>query len=76
MDPLFEHPVFDSVRDKVKRVMEQLIKPREVLESSLYICFKCGSNQIFSVTKQVRSVDGGTSVFNECRDCDNKWKDG
>ena len=26
MDPIFEHPVFDSARNKVKRVMRQLEK--------------------------------------------------
>ena len=27
------------------------------------------------LAKQVRSADGGTSVFNECRDCHNEWRD-
>ena len=57
MDPIFEHPVFDSAREKVKRVTRQLEKPREALENSLYTCFKCESNKIFSIAKQVRSGD-------------------
>ena len=57
MDPIFEHPVFDSAREKVKRVIRQLEKPREALENSLYTCFKCESNKIFSIAKQVRSGD-------------------
>ena len=76
MDPIFEHPVFDSAREKVKYVIKQLEKPQETFEGSLYTCFKCGSNKIFSITKQIRSADQGTSVFNECRDCYNKWRDG
>ena len=76
MDPIFEHPVFDSAREKMKRIFRQLGKSQETLENSLYTCFKCGSNKIFSVAKQVRSADEGTSVFNECRDCHNKWRDG
>ena len=75
MIPIFEHPVFDSAREKVKRVMRQLEKSQEALENPLYTCFKCGRNNIFSVAKQVRSADEGTSVFNECRDCHNEWMD-
>ena len=75
MDPIFEHPVFDSARERVKHVIKQK-KPQEALEDSLYTCFKCGSNKIFSITKQVRSADEGTSVFNECRGFHNKWRDG
>ena len=71
MDPIFEHTVFDSAREKVKRVMRQLEKSQETLENSLYTCFKCGSNNVFSIAKQVSSADEGTSVFSECRDCHN-----
>ena len=76
MDLIFEHPVFDSAREKMKRFMRQLEKSQEAFSNSLYICFKCESNNIFSVAKQVRSADEGTSVFHECRDCHNKWRDG
>ena len=76
MDPIFENPIFDSAREKVKRAIGQLEKPQQAFSNSLYTCFKCGSNNVFSVSKQVRSADEGTSVFNECRDCHNKWKDG
>ena len=73
MDPIFEHPGFDSVREKMKRQLEKL---QETIQNSLYSCFKCGSNNAFSVAKQVRSADEGTSVFNECSDCHNKKRDG
>ena len=76
MDPIFEHTVFNSARERVKCVMKQLEKPQETFEGSLYTCFKCGSNKIFFIAKQVRSADEGTSIFNECRDCYNKWRDG
>ena len=76
MDPIFEHPVFDSAREKMKCFIRQLENSQEPLENSLYTCFKCGSNNIFSVAKQVRSADEGTSVFNECRDSHYKWRDG
>ena len=75
MDPIFEHPVFDSTREKTKRVIRQLEKPREALENSLHTCFKCGGNKIFSIAKQVRSADEGMTVFNKCLGCQNKWRD-
>ena len=49
----------------MKHFFRHLEKSQESLENMLYICFKCGSNNIFSVTKQVRSADEGTSVFSE-----------
>ena len=76
MDPIFEHPVFDSAREKVLSFIRQLEKPQETFESSLYTWFKCGNNKIFSIAKQVMSADKGTSVFNKCRECHNKWRDG
>ena len=66
MDPIFEHPVFDSAREKMKRFIRQLEISQKTFENSLYTCFKCGSSNVFSITKQVRSADRGTSVFNEC----------
>ena len=75
MDPIFEHPAFDSAREKMKRVISQLEKPQEALENSLYTCFKCWGSKIFPIEKQVWSADEGTTVFNECRDCNNKCRD-
>ena len=76
MDPIFEHPVLDSARDKMKRFIRQLEISQETFENSLHTCLKCGSNNVFSIAKQIRSADEGASVFSECRDCHNKWRDG
>ena len=76
MDTIFEHPIFESATEKMKGAMEQLEKSQEALKNLLYTCFKCGSNKIFSIAKQVRSADERTSVFNECQDCHNKSRDG
>ena len=76
MDPVFKRPIFDSAREKVKCAIEQLEKPHQAFSNSLYTCFKCGSNNVFSVARQVRSADEGTSVFNDCRECHNKWRNG
>ena len=63
MDPIFEHPVFDCAREKMKRFIKQLEKPQETLENPLYTCFKCGSNKIFSIAKQVRSADEALTMW-------------
>ena len=76
LDPIFEHPIFDSAREKVRRAMEQLEKSQEILENSFYTCFKCGSNKVFSIAKLVRSADEGMPVFNEYCDCHNEWRNG
>ena len=59
MHPIFEHLVFDSAMEKMKRFIRQLKKSQEALENSLYTCFICGDNNIFSIAKQVRSADEG-----------------
>ena len=51
MDPIFEHPVFYSAREKMKRFIRKLEKSQEAFENSLYTCFKYASNNIFSVSK-------------------------
>ena len=68
MGPISEHPVFDSARERVKCVIKQLEKPQETFENSLYTCFNCGSNNVFSIANQVSSAD-------EFCDCHNKWRD-
>ena len=57
MDPIFEHPAFDLAKEKMKHFIRHFEKSQEDLENLLYTCFKCGSNNIFSVAKQVRSAE-------------------
>ena len=73
MDPIFEHPIFDSAREKMKYFTRQLEKLQEKFETC---CTLVSSDNVFSIAKQVRSADEGTSVFSKCRDCHNKWRDG
>ena len=73
----FDHPVFDDARARERRFFAQLSRPRAAAsEQDFYTCFKCGSKNVFSLSKQVRAGDEGTSVFNECLSCGNKWRDG
>lgn len=73
----FSSPVFNSARERVSEAFRQMIKPpASAVEQDLYVCYKCGSKNILSVAKQVRSCDEGTSVFNSCNSCGNRWRDG
>ena len=36
MDPIFEHPIFDSAGEKMKRFISQLEKSQETFENLLY----------------------------------------
>ena len=47
MDPIFEHPAFDSAREKMKRFIRRIEKSQEDFENSLCTCFKCGSTIYF-----------------------------
>ena len=49
MDPIFEHPAFDSARERIKCV--KLKKHKKTFENSLYSCFKCESNNVFFCCK-------------------------
>ena len=69
MDPIFEQPISYFSRERVKFVVRLQEKPPQTFSESIYTCFICGSNNVFSVAKQVRSADEGKTVFNECRDC-------
>ena len=40
MDTIFEHPVFDSTREKMKRL-------KETFGKALCTCFKCGATMFF-----------------------------
>ena len=47
MDPIFEHLVSDSAREKVKRVIRQLEEQQESLENSLYTVSNVGETRYF-----------------------------
>ena len=37
-------------------------------------CKKCGSDNVFSESRQTRSADEATTIFFTCLNCGNKWK--
>jgi DNA-directed RNA polymerase subunit M/transcription elongation factor TFIIS len=49
-----------------------IIQPFEIIEG-ITQCNKCGSNRVFSFTKQTRGGDESSTTFNECLKCKSKW---
>lgn len=37
-------------------------------------CKKCGSEEVYSESRQTRSADEAMTVFYTCLNCGNKWK--
>lgn len=63
---------FDSVRSKIVEHDEYLVKPFDVVEGVAQ-CGKCGSKKTWSIAKQMRSGDEGTSTISRCVECGNHW---
>ena len=57
MDPVFEHPVLDSAREKMKRFVRQLEKSQETLENSLYTLGLMREHQ-YSMTAVIVMING------------------
>lgn len=53
--------VQDNIDTKIKNTVE-------------VYCKKCGSDNIFSESRQTRSSDEATTIFFTCINCGNKWK--
>lgn len=63
---------FDSIRSKIIEHDEYLVKPFDVVEGVAQ-CGKCGSKKTWSIAKQMRSGDEGTSTISRCVECGNHW---
>ena len=53
--------VQDVINTKVKNTVE-------------VFCKKCGSDNVFSESRQTRSSDEAMTIFFTCLNCGNKWK--
>ena len=47
MDPIFEHPAFDSARERVECVIRQLEKPQEALKTRCTLASNVGGTKYF-----------------------------
>jgi DNA-directed RNA polymerase subunit M/transcription elongation factor TFIIS len=68
----WKSPTYDIVASKIQEHDEYLIKPFEVVEG-VAECGKCGSKKTWSVAKQMRGGDEGTSTISRCVACGHHW---
>ena len=71
LDYLWNSKSFDEMREKEEEQDKFIIQPFEIVEG-ITQC-KCGSNKVYSYSKQTRGGDEATSTFNECAKCKCKW---
>ena len=70
---LFENPLLDPAREKLKMDME-IFRGKVDVGVGAIDCRKCGSKETISVEKQLRSCDEPMSIFVTCLQCGNKWQ--
>jgi DNA-directed RNA polymerase subunit M/transcription elongation factor TFIIS len=63
---------YDDVTNKFEEHDEYLVKPFEVVEGVAQ-CGKCGSKKTWSIAKQLRGGDEGTSTISRCVECGHHW---
>lgn len=70
--PLTECQVFAEARTVELEYDDFMVKPHDVV-SGVLVCGKCGSDKIYSFSKQTRSGDESMTVFAMCPKCKHKW---
>lgn len=43
------------------------------IQSSIYVCKKCGLNNVVAREVQMRSSDEGSTIILVCRSCNHRW---
>lgn len=69
----WSHPVFTQYQKKIDEENEFTENPLVDVEAGAIDCEKCGSNQTFCQTKQVRASDEGFTLFVTCIKCGSNW---
>lgn len=70
-ESVWDHPCFDSVRDRVARTEMFIENPYELSEG-VVSCSKCGNNKNYVSTKQTRRADESSTTYYSCPKCGNK----
>ena len=68
----WSHSDFNNIKYLIEEQDEFIINPFEV-EEGVTKCNKCGSERVFTYSKQVRSADEPMSTFAKCVKCKEKW---
>lgn len=71
---VWNQPIYSHYKNLEYEQDEFLNNPIEVEEGVLQ-CSKCGSKRTISFTRQTRSSDESTSVFAQCVECKQKWRE-
>jgi DNA-directed RNA polymerase subunit M/transcription elongation factor TFIIS len=71
---LWSNFTFQLEKRKIDEEDDFLTQPYEVSEGVL-TCGACSSKKIFSYSKQTRSSDEPMTVFAQCSQCGNKWRE-
>jgi len=69
---LWGHECFNKIKAKIEEQDDFIMNPYEVTKGVVE-CTKCGSDRVFSYSKQTRSSDEGMTVFCQCVKCKAKW---
>lgn len=72
-----------DIQDDINKELYERISIEAFIEKSIATkikntvgihCKKCGSDNVFSESRQTRSADEAMTVFYTCLNCGNKWK--
>jgi DNA-directed RNA polymerase subunit M/transcription elongation factor TFIIS len=59
---------------KIALALREQESNMKVITHSDKKCYKCGKNEVFSLSRQTRSADEPETHFYTCLNCDNKWR--
>ena len=68
----WDHPNYNNVKYRIEEHDDFIINPFEV-EEGVTKCKKCGSERVFTYSKQVRSSDEPMTTFAKCVKCKEQW---
>ena len=68
----WKHDCFSIVQKRIEERDNFIVNPFEV-EKGVLQCKKCGSERVFSYSKQVRSGDESSTTFAQCVACKASW---
>jgi DNA-directed RNA polymerase subunit M/transcription elongation factor TFIIS len=69
---IWGHECFLKICTKIEEQDNFITNPIEV-SKGVAVCKKCGSDRVFSYSKQTRSSDEGITTFCQCVVCKSKW---
>lgn len=67
----FDSPCFDKYKKDELEYVNFLECPS--VEEGMFVCKKCNSKKIYTISKQIRKGDESTTVFATCSSCKHRW---